>query len=70
MQLGTETHGVCDFTSLLVVQPAQLLADAEGPNAILASASSEGTSVHDQVEGYFNYPLVVQDNIYDGRVEL
>jgi amino acid adenylation domain-containing protein len=66
-KLSTSAHDACDFSSLLVVQPAQLLAAAEGADSILMSTTSEQT-LDELLEGYFNYPLVIQIQVHDNQV--
>ncbi|GKT96833.1 non-ribosomal peptide synthetase [Colletotrichum tofieldiae] len=70
-KLGAEFEAVCDFSSLFAVQPAEQLADpAQGTEPVVLSANADIFGSDEPLQGYFNYPLVVQGLIYSDRVEL
>lgn len=61
----------CDFTSLLVVQPTQQLDSTDtSADSVLVAADSESFLMKESMEGYFNYPLIVQGILHDEHVEL
>uniref|UniRef100_A0A8H7K9B2 Carrier domain-containing protein n=1 Tax=Bionectria ochroleuca TaxID=29856 RepID=A0A8H7K9B2_BIOOC len=66
---------VCDFTSLLVIQPRQHLDwsgnnDGHDSDALLIPTSAHGGTDVDLMQGYFAYPLVIQCHVYDDFVQM
>jgi amino acid adenylation domain-containing protein/thioester reductase-like protein len=78
-KINSDFRDVCDFTSLLVVQPRTHLdsrskgtsteSDASSA-ALLLPANVEGGSVEDLMQGYFSYPLVIQGHLMSDSIEL
>lgn len=75
-KLSEDIKDACDFSSLLIIQPLQSFTanttdggDGSG-DSILTSANTEIYGDEETVEGYFTYPLVIQGNIHEDRVEL
>ena len=58
----------CDFSCLFILQPMQG-GSAEGTPVLQAVDTAEHGS-HAALEGYFTYPLVVQGQMYEDRVDL
>jgi amino acid adenylation domain-containing protein len=71
-KLGPGFKEACDFSSLLVIQPMQHQAAADGATtkAPLLSAGSDYYGEEEALDGYFTYPLVVQGHTYEDHVEL
>jgi hypothetical protein len=75
-RLSETAKEACDFTSLMVIQPAQMT----DPNDADAGAVPEGAALlpvkqDDEgrvsaMAGYFNYPLVVQCIVYASKVKI
>ncbi|KAL2864993.1 uncharacterized protein BJX67DRAFT_359578 [Aspergillus lucknowensis] len=74
IKLSPDAKEACDFSSLLVIQPAQILAvgdnDADTAASIFVSDDSGQFTAQDLVQGFFSYPLVVQGHIHDDEVKL
>ncbi|GKT61311.1 NRPS protein [Colletotrichum tofieldiae] len=72
LKVSTDARDACEFSSLLVVQPAQLVSFSEdsSQNAIVENVSSEYFDQQELLEGYFNYPLVVRGLVRETSVEL
>ncbi|KAF6808383.1 NRPS protein, partial [Colletotrichum musicola] len=68
-KLGAEFEAACTFSSLFAVQPAEQLAEP-GQDAAVVPANADFFGSDEQLQGYFNYPLVVQGLLYEDRVEL
>ncbi|KAK1624737.1 hypothetical protein BDP81DRAFT_329401, partial [Colletotrichum phormii] len=70
-KLGPEFEAVCNLSSLFAVQPAEQLADpGDGTEPIVVPANAEVFGSHELLQGYFNYPLVVQGLVYSDRAEV
>lgn len=70
-KLGPGLKDVCDFSSLLVIQPVQHATGSGGEDqGILAFANPEIDATAGLLDGYFTYPLVLQGIIYDSHIEL
>ncbi|KAL6812971.1 hypothetical protein GGI42DRAFT_313353 [Trichoderma sp. SZMC 28013] len=68
--LGANVKDACNFSSLLVIQPAGLFTGgSHNPDAILIDESSE-QELEDRIQNFINYPLVVQGLLYDNKVEI
>nr|POE50466.1 cyclochlorotine synthetase [Quercus suber] len=70
-RLGAEAKEACNISSLMVIQPFQSVnfgRTAEG--GILAPPDTDKFSVDKTLEGYFNYPLVIQGITFDDHVNL
>ncbi|KAL4996439.1 hypothetical protein BDV10DRAFT_187095 [Aspergillus recurvatus] len=72
MKLSPDVKEACDFSSLLVIQPGQILTvgDNDAANSIFVADDSEQFTAQDLVQGFFSYPLVVQGHIHDDEVRL
>ena len=66
-KLGSNAKEACEFSSLLLIQPAVEL--GSGGDAIL-SESSMDTELNDTLEGFFSYPLVLQGHVGADKVDL
>jgi amino acid adenylation domain-containing protein/thioester reductase-like protein len=65
-KLTPEAQAACDFTSLLVIQPVQKMAEIDDHgNAILVPFEMDEDIVQSSLEAYFTYPLVVQTLVSD-----
>jgi amino acid adenylation domain-containing protein len=70
-KISNEVKEACDFTSLLVIQPAQHVTHGEKDDLdIMSTASTKEYSDEDAASGYFTYPLVVQVLVYDNEVDI
>lgn len=67
-KLGDEAREVCDFSSLLVIQPERLL--SYGGQILLEDfgPKSQGAVPEQDRQQYFNYPLVIVCNLQDNDV--
>ncbi|EAW20684.1 putative nonribosomal peptide synthase [Aspergillus fischeri NRRL 181] len=72
IKLSPEAKEVCNFSSLLVIQPAQIvaLANENDTDMILVNDNTAHFSSDEMVEGYFNYPLIVQGHVSANKVKL
>ncbi|GJC89898.1 nonribosomal peptide synthetase dtxS1 [Colletotrichum liriopes] len=69
-RLSPEAQEACAFTSLLVVPPVADLLYADNPTKpIIEHAEADELTAH-TMDGYFNYPLVVQGHVHSDKVEL
>lgn len=66
-KLSAAAKDACDFSSLLVIQPADMWADVTGGTELV---TAEETSRAEQRAGYFNYPLILEAIPYDDRIDL
>jgi hypothetical protein len=64
-KLGAEMRDACDVSSLLVIQPAQLLKDTTNP-----LLSVQDMRVDSLFKNYFTYPLVAQVHVSADRITL
>nr|POF13517.1 nonribosomal peptide synthetase easa [Quercus suber] len=70
-RVSPEAKEACEFSSLFVIQPAQLGSEHDtSTDAILQPANTENSSAENFLEGYFSYPLVVQCMMADEEVHL
>ena len=70
-KLSPEAHEACDFSNHLIIQPARLLDSDAASHAIMTPAeASRAESDQSVLEGYLNYPLVVQLLLHDEQVEV
>ena len=70
-RLSANAKDICNFSSLLIIQPMQHFTSSDhATDAILLSASAEAVDAEEAMEGYFNYPLVLQAITHDGHLEL
>ncbi|KAK1624738.1 hypothetical protein BDP81DRAFT_329459, partial [Colletotrichum phormii] len=71
-RISSDIKDVCDFTSLLVIQPGRTMAFAssEGDAILIEANDEEDPAASQTVDGHFNYPLVMQGQIYDEEVHL
>ncbi|KAH7042794.1 non-ribosomal peptide synthetase [Macrophomina phaseolina] len=68
-KLGPDAREACDFSSLLVIQPAQVL-ELDGAREGSILIPSTDAAFAPETANYFTYPLVVQGHISDERVGL
>ncbi|UNI18388.1 NRPS [Purpureocillium takamizusanense] len=66
MKLGEGTREACDFTSVLVIQPAEILACGHTVDSIMVPAARSGVA---SLYEYFGFPLVLQAYLCDEDVE-
>ncbi|KAH8902239.1 hypothetical protein BR93DRAFT_904372, partial [Coniochaeta sp. PMI_546] len=69
-KLSADAKDACDFASLLVVQPAKIVADITGGAELLHAETASEAQTAEQLLGYFNYPLILEAIPYDDRIEL
>ncbi|EHK39861.1 non-ribosomal peptide synthetase, partial [Trichoderma atroviride IMI 206040] len=63
-KLNDDAKDACDFSSLLVIQPRQILSQGnEGSEALLIPQSDD--KADEVLGGYFTYPLVIQAHLHD-----
>lgn len=70
-RLGEDGAEACNFSSLFVIQPAQVLDiqfPTDGEEALLVPTSAETTEIG--LQNYFSYPLVVQGHLHDDSADL
>ncbi|GKT96837.1 non-ribosomal peptide synthetase [Colletotrichum tofieldiae] len=70
-RLSPEAQDVCDFSSLLVIQPDKILGypDVQGPQVLLPQSGTQ-FGLGQMLEGYYNYPLVLQVHVSDHQAEV
>ena len=70
-KLNADAKDACNFSSLLVIQPMQhAISGNSTPDAILVNADASTYGTQEAVEGYFTYPLVLQNLVHESHVEL
>ncbi|PNP59081.1 hypothetical protein THARTR1_01329 [Trichoderma harzianum] len=73
-KLSEDARDACNFSNLFVIQPAKSLAslaDSGSKDAILLRGSDAEKKLSDSsTQNYFNYPLVLEALLDDGRVDL
>lgn len=70
IKLSEYAKDACDFSHLLVIQPAEILSGLRPRDLLMAPAETKGLSTADELMGeYFGYPLVVQALLGDTNVE-
>jgi amino acid adenylation domain-containing protein len=69
-ELSREARAACDFTSLMIIQPAHLLDSAAASDSVMVSAADglEGYFNYPLLKGYFTQPLFVQILVYEDHV--
>ncbi|KAK7216380.1 hypothetical protein V2G26_004383, partial [Clonostachys chloroleuca] len=68
-KIGPDAMDACKFSSLFVIQPARFLASRMRED-LLVPRSGEDELAEDILQGYFNYPLVIQCHVHAENVEL
>ena len=58
-KLGSGPAAACDASSLLIIQPAQLLSGGSDSNVLLMEDQSDVYSVEKGLDGFYTYPFVV-----------
>ncbi|KAM0254012.1 hypothetical protein ACHAQJ_006982 [Trichoderma viride] len=69
-KLSSDAKDVCNFTSLLVIQPKELISEFDGNEALLISTRAEQRLAWQSMADYFNYPLAVQCHLDSDSVDL
>lgn len=72
-KIGDDFKDACDFTSLVVVQPAIKIKSEDYDDALEALFAASGADhyrAENSVQNYFNYPLVVQLFLLNDSVEM
>lgn len=70
IKLSEHARAACDFSHLLVIQPAEILSGLRPADLLMTPAETKGLSTADELMGeYFGYPLVVQALLGDTNVE-
>ncbi|KND86848.1 Nonribosomal peptide synthetase 8 [Tolypocladium ophioglossoides CBS 100239] len=70
-KLGPDARDACDFSSLLVIQPAQQQGSGNTiEKPLLASGANEERFVEEGMQNYFSYPLVLQGFMMNDHVDL
>ncbi|KAH8902238.1 acetyl-CoA synthetase-like protein, partial [Coniochaeta sp. PMI_546] len=59
-KLSPDAKEACDFSTLMVVQPAQLVDDMTGHNELFLTTGLDAYRAKGSLDGYFSYPLVIQ----------
>ncbi|EHK46024.1 non-ribosomal peptide synthetase [Trichoderma atroviride IMI 206040] len=68
--LSENAKEACNFSSLLVIQPAGFFTEgSKSTDAILVDESSN-EAIEDRIQNFINYPLVVQALLFDNEVEI
>lgn len=69
-KLDTNIRDVCDFASLLIVQPNQIFEVPQSDNEAILVVPGSDLGIHDEPIYYFNYPLLVQASLNSDGIEL
>ncbi|UKZ76549.1 NRPS [Trichoderma virens FT-333] len=69
-KVSPEAKEVCDFSSLLVVQPPAHGAADDGDDSIFITDESANDLTMNAMDGYFNYPFVIISNLYTDKIQL
>ncbi|EHK39857.1 non-ribosomal peptide synthetase, partial [Trichoderma atroviride IMI 206040] len=69
-QISPDAKDACNFSSLLVIQPRELISNSEEDGAILVSTRVEQRLAWQSMSDYSSYPLVVQCHMDNVTVEL
>ncbi|KAL7925987.1 hypothetical protein ACQKWADRAFT_329035 [Trichoderma austrokoningii] len=64
IKLNDDAKDACDFSSLLVIQPRQILSQGNGANEALLIPESDDKA-DEILGGYFTYPLVIQAHLHE-----
>ncbi|GFP57554.1 nonribosomal peptide synthetase lcsA [Trichoderma asperellum] len=68
--LSKNAKDACNFSSLLVIQPAGFFTQGSSDSdAILVDESSD-EAIEERIQNFINYPLVVQALLFDNKVEI
>ena len=70
IKLNPEAREACDFTSLLAVQPVQSMFSSIKGDNILETPDASAYDIDDAMDGYFNYPLVLQAHTLSNSIKL
>lgn len=75
LKLGPDIKEACDFSSLFVIQPRTYLdsvnnQSGDSSDVLMVRDVTEGGSAEELMQGYFNYPLVIQGHMFDDSIEL
>jgi amino acid adenylation domain-containing protein/thioester reductase-like protein len=69
-KLSADAKEACDFTSLLVVQPKNLVSsELECSDSFMTLAETKHNATEDLMQNYFSYPLVVQAYLWDEGIQ-
>ncbi|KAK8036909.1 non-ribosomal peptide synthetase [Apiospora marii] len=70
-KINSDAREVCDFTNLIVIQPAPAEAsDDSAKKTILLPAKSARSSADKGLEGFFNYPLITEMVLQEVQAKL
>ena len=69
-KLDATIKEACDFTSLMVIQPAQQMGLDGEDKTLFSPVDVKEEGLEDGMQGYFSYPLVMQCLMMDGKIEL
>lgn len=70
LKLGDSIRDACSFSSLLVVQPREKMAETgRGAEKILVPVLNDESN-DPNIQGYFNYPLIVQAFVSSSEIHL
>ncbi|KAL6812511.1 hypothetical protein J3E69DRAFT_348791 [Trichoderma sp. SZMC 28015] len=70
-KINQYTKEACNFSSLMVVQPAKQMGFTEiGSSSSLLHPASEDDNIEQLIQSFFNYPLIVQCDLLDNEVDL
>lgn len=69
-KIGPHARKACDFSSLLVIQPYNILKDTTNSLLQMRSSHDEDDAVSSALAGYFTYPLVWQCYVTDTETAL
>ena len=69
-KLSPAIREAVDFRSLLVIQPVQQLQALDGTDEFIRTIKSKDYAFTNSLNGYFNYPLVAQCQIFEHHTDL
>ncbi|KAK8116737.1 uncharacterized protein PG998_005018 [Apiospora kogelbergensis] len=69
-KISPDAREACDFTNLIVIQPAAAGASDDSAETILLPAESKGSSADKGLEGFFNYPLITEVVLQEDQAKL
>jgi amino acid adenylation domain-containing protein len=70
-KLSESIRDACDFSSLMVIQPLQKMGLGEDmDDKVLVPTQAAFHSIEDAVQGFFNYPLIMQCELAEDSTEL
>lgn len=68
-KLSRDARDVCDFSSLLVIQPpATTISEKDAETNILVYGDDEQNRTDDAMQNYFNYPLIIIINTFEDHI--